>query len=150
MGATLWQNWSGPMAESDSARRLRVWTEAQNKLAPGETALDRLLSDMTCPSWWHRVRDEDGIVAAILPKVPSYASGSPEQRALEDEWEARSIKMHSQQTTITIPDKPLERSRIRSGSAVAAFEAQYADEPVPNFADTPGATGKHTTTKRGN
>ena len=50
--------------------------------------------------------------------------------------------------TLTIPDKPLERSRMRSHSAVANFEAQWADKPVPNFADTPGATGKHKTTKR--
>ena len=138
------------MARNQRNEYLERWEESQNRLAPGETALDRMLSDMNCPSWQHRVRGEDGSVAAILPRVPTYAAGTPEQKALEDAWEARSILMHSQQTVITVPDKPLERSRIRSGSAVAEFETRWADEPVPNFADTPGATGKHKTTKRGN
>jgi hypothetical protein len=90
-------------------------------------------------------------VAVILPNVPNHPSGSAAARALEDEWERNAIAVHAAQTVITVPDKPLERSRMRSDSAVAAFEAQYADEPIKNFADTPGATGRHRTTtiKRG-
>ena len=135
------------MARNQRNEYLERWEESQNRLAPGETALDRMLSDMNCPSWQHRVRGEDGSVAAILPKVANHPSGSPEQRKLEDEWEQKSIQMHSQQTVITVPEKPTDAG-TRGKYAVAAFEVQYADEPVVNFADSPAATGKHTTTKR--
>ena len=141
--------------KSDEQARRENADALQRELRPGETVLDRLafLRHYQRSNWWHTgfMRNPSGeiVAGAFLPKVPNYAAGSPEQRKLEDDWEARSVAMHSEQTTITIPDKPLERSRIRSDSAVAEFETQWADEPIKNFADTPGATGKHRTTKRG-
>ena len=44
--------------------------------------------------------------------------------------------------------KPAEKGTRGRYSAVAAFEAQWADAPIENFADSPGATGNHTTVKR--
>ena len=138
------------MAESDSARRLRQWEEAQNRLAPGESAIDRMLSDMAfAKTGWHRVRGEDGSVSVVLPNVPNYRAGSPEAKAQEDAWEMAATAMHDAQKAITLPDKPTDTGTRGRYSAVAAFEAQYADEPIPNFADTEHATGKHKTIKRG-
>ena len=109
------------MGESDDDKRKRAWNEAQHRLAKGETPLDRLLSDrgMT-KAGWHWVRGADGKIAVVLPNVPNHASGSPEQRELEDQWEKKSIQMHDQQVPIVLPDVPVERGLMRS--AVAAFD----------------------------
>ena len=118
------------MAESDSARRLHTWNEAQDRLAEGESAIDRMLSDMAmAKTGWHCVRGEDGNVSAYLPSVPNYASDDPRARAAEDEWEARSIACHDQQVPVEMPTKPLERSRMRS--AVAAFDVVHGDAESP-------------------
>ena len=140
--------------KSDEQTRLDNWEALQRELRPGETVLDRMafLRWLQSGPWTHSgfTRNQDGeiVVGMFFPKVPNHGAGTPEQRKLESDWEQRSIAMHDAQTTIKLEDKPVERKRMRSDSAVAAFETKYADAPVPNFEDSPGATGKHRTTKR--
>ena len=143
------------MPESEDALRKRHWTEAQNRLAPGETALDRLLDDMTWPSEWHRVRGEDGRVSVILPNVPNHRSGTPEAMALEDEWEAKSIACHEAQVPVTLPDKPALSVSPKYGSAVAEFQIDQGSAPtvkrqlrVPKFHESPASTETQRRTKR--
>ena len=129
------------MAQSDEEKRRLSWLEVQNQLAPGEDPIERMLSDM---AWagvkgWHRVRTANGGSAVF-----------PETATDEDAWEQRCQEMHDQQVPCELPDRPVERSRMRGKYAVAAFEMQYADAPIQNFADTPAATGNHTTVKRSN
>ena len=104
------------MAESDDDKRKRSWMEAQNRLAPGETPIDRMLSDMAwTKTGWHRARGEDGCVSVVLPETAKD----------ESEWEQRSLLMLDQQQPIELPSKPLERTRMRS--AVASFDVVHGD-----------------------
>jgi len=97
------------MAETKEEQAKRNWLEIQDRLAPGEDPIDRMLSDMAWAGTegWHRVRNESG-VALVLPDVPNYPQGSKEQRQLEDAWEQRSLTMHSAQTLILPDVKPAE------------------------------------------
>ena len=79
------------MAETKEEQAKRNWLEIQDRLAPGEDPIDRMLSDMAgAETGWHRVRNESG-VALVLPDVPVFPSGSKEARAAEDAWEQRSL-----------------------------------------------------------
>ena len=101
------------MAETKEEQAKRNWLEIQDRLAPGEDPIGRMLSDMAgAETGWHRVRNESG-VALVLPDVPNYPQGSKEQRQLEDEWEQRSLAMHSAQTAITLAPKPRENAMTR-------------------------------------
>lgn len=101
------------MAETKEEQAKRNWLEIQDRLAPGEDPIGRMLSDMAAvKDGWHRVRNESG-VALVLPDVPNHPSGSAEQRALEDAWEARSLLMHREQETITLAPKPVENAMTR-------------------------------------
>ena len=83
--------------------------------APSEDAIDGLLDRLTgddskAQAGCRILRNlETGRVAAVFPSVPFYPVGSPEQRKLESEWEARSLEMHSRQESLpALADKPTE------------------------------------------
>ena len=129
--------------------------ETQRELRPGETVLDRMrfLRALQLSPWLHsgftRGQGGGGItVGAFFPTVAHHTAGSAAEKAQADAWEASAEIMHDAQQVITLPDKPAHSGTRGKYSAVAAFEAQYADEPIPNFADTPGATGNHRTLSR--
>lgn len=64
-------------------------------------------------SGWHwQINSETG-ATALFPSVPVYAANSPEQRALEDAWEARAIQMHENQEAIRLAAKPKENAMTR-------------------------------------
>ncbi len=98
------------MAETKEEQAKRNWLEIQDRLAPGEDPIGRMLSDMAAvKDGWHRVRNESG-VALVLPDVPNYPQGSKEQRAAEDAWEQRSLAMHAEQEPVTLRPKPQENT----------------------------------------
>lgn len=102
------------MAETNEEQRKREWLEIQDRLAPGEDPIDRMLSDMAWAGTkgWRRVRNESG-VALVLPDVKVHPQGSPEQLKLEREWETRALAMHASQEAITLPPKPVENAMTR-------------------------------------
>ena len=67
--------------------------------------------------WDHVYHSETGALAALFPKVPHYAQGSPEQLALENEWEAKAVAMMEKQRTVVPKAKPVENvlSKITRG-----------------------------------
>ncbi len=76
--------------------------------------IDVLLRDLSyIDSGWHRHENPVTGAVALFPDVPRHPSGSPEQRALEDEWEARALQMHSKQTPIHLEAKPQENAMTR-------------------------------------
>ena len=73
----------------------------------GMEALAETLARLNSP-FVHVYHPETGKLMAMFPKVKNHAQGSPERRAQEDEWEARSIAMHKAQGTAarSRPDRP--------------------------------------------
>lgn len=105
------------MSETEDDKRRRHYLEVQAELNPGESEVERTLSNiLTIKAGWHRVRNEAG-GWAYFPSVPRFPSGSPEQRQLEDDWEQRALAMHAAQEPVTLAPKPLENTmtRIRRG-----------------------------------
>lgn len=73
--------------------------------------IDDLLRDLAYKdSGWHRVEHPVTRAVALFPDVPRFPSGSPEQRALESDWEARALTMHASQEPLTIAPKPNENA----------------------------------------
>ena len=80
--------------------------------------IDNLMRDLHyIDSGWHRQENPENGKVGLFPSVPVYAQGSAEQRQLEDEWEQRSIAMHSAQVPIHLKPKPTENalSKIERG-----------------------------------
>ncbi len=105
------------MSEIEEAKRGRHWLEVQEELNPGETEIERTLSNIAVvKAGWHRVRNESGW-ALYVPDVPNHPSGSAEARAAEDAWEIRALVMHENQAPIHLAPKPRENvlSRIERG-----------------------------------
>ena len=76
--------------------------------------LDNLMRDLHyIDSGWHRIENPENGKVGLFPSVPVHAQGSAEARAAEDAWEARALKMHSAQKTITLPSKPEDRSAFK-------------------------------------
>ena len=112
--------------------------------------------------WWrHRSHSPSNIEGeyawVYMPHVPNHPSGSAEARAAEDAWEKRSLEMHAAQQPIEMPDKPVERSRMRS--AVAEFDVVHGDAEsperpiqrtlrVPKFHESPASTETQRRIKR--
>ncbi len=91
----------------------REWLAIQNELSPGETEIERTLDNIAVVrAGLHRVRNEAG-EWVYFPDVPNYPSGSPEQRQIEDRWEAPALAMHESQRAITIEPKPRENAMTR-------------------------------------
>ncbi len=105
------------MAETKEELAKRRWLAIQEELDPGETEIERTLSNIAVvKAGWHRVRHESGW-ALYLPDVPNHPSGSAEARAAEDAWEIRALVMHENQAPIHLAPKPRENvlSRIERG-----------------------------------
>ena len=45
---------------------------------------------------------------AVFPRVKHHPANSPEKRAAEDAWEARSLAMHANQVPVKLEPKPKE------------------------------------------
>ena len=72
------------MSETKEEMAKRRWLAIQEDLDPGETEIERTLSNLaTVRAGWHRVRNEAGKYA-YFPDVPRFPSGSPEQRSTDD------------------------------------------------------------------
>ncbi len=81
--------------------------------APAGDAIDGLLNRLTGDDsktqTGCRVLRNCGRVAAVFPSVPFYPERSPEKCKLDQDWEKKSLLMHSQQEPLpTPPDKPSE------------------------------------------
>ena len=94
------------MAETKEEQAKRRWLAIQEELDPGETEIERTLSNIAVVrAGWHRVRNEAGEYT-YFPDVPKLHGA--EQRAAEDRWQERSLAMHSAQTLILPEAKPSE------------------------------------------
>lgn len=125
----------------------------QRQLNPGETAEDRLNTNLALiDTGWNRIRNEKG-EWAYFPNVPRYPGDSPEQRALEDEWQVKSLAMHSEQQPLVIADKPIEETMTGRGgflfNRATEDEAPDADRPVPNFHESPASMEVQRRIRRG-
>jgi len=135
---------NNPM-KTDDQRRLENWEETQRELRPGETVMDRLnsLRGMQRTPWHHGgfTRDNNGeVTAGAFSPVPSKA---------DEAWEQSCQEMHSQQRPIELPNKPVDRSPLKGGDAVAEFHMSFADEEIPFFHESPGSTETQKKIKRG-
>lgn len=63
-------------------------------------------------SGWHRIEGPDGV--AVFPSVPVYTADSPEQRRLENAWEAKAMAQAAESERMEranrIEGKPEENS----------------------------------------
>ena len=59
----------------------------------------------------HRVENPESGAVAMFPTVPSHAPNSPEQRALENEWETRAILQTQQAERLTIENQPTRKPK---------------------------------------
>lgn len=85
------------MSETEDAKREAHWLEVQAELNPGETEIERTLTNLsTIKFGWHRVRTADGGFG-YFPSVPVHSQGSAAAREAENEWEQRSIACHEKQ-----------------------------------------------------
>ena len=105
------------MSDTKEEQAKRRWLAIQEELDPGETEIERTLSNIaTVKAGWHRVRGrsrnpkpgDPEFGFAYFPHVPVLQGA--EQRAAEDRWAARALLMHAEQTPVTLAPKPRENT----------------------------------------
>ena len=101
--ATLANRWSSLHWPSKSAGPAVAETSAD----PMDVLMERLdVIDGKTKKLWYASNEnpayKDAEGAALFPIVRSFAPDSPARRALEDEWEQRSIEMHRDQVAVVL------------------------------------------------